>query len=231
MKTKQILITLGSLVFLGCSTNNTAVTDNNKNLIAPKGYGIIHAGGHTWLDRNLGASRVALSATDTKAYGDLYQWGRKADGHQKRASATTKEPVNSLHVPHAKFILTSLFADGSKPPRSWVKNKDTSKLWSSQAHNGICPKGWSLPTKQDFNDLHITSKEDAFKKLRLTLSGSRDYTSGKILQLNTHGYYWTSSSEGGNKGQHPNALRLAATSTDMRHMAIATGNAVRCVKR
>ena len=41
------------------------------------------ATGRTWMDRNLGASRVATGNTDAEAYGDLYQWGRAADGHQK----------------------------------------------------------------------------------------------------------------------------------------------------
>jgi hypothetical protein len=38
--------------------------------------------GKTWMDRNLGASQVANSSTDAASYGDLYQWGRRADGHQ-----------------------------------------------------------------------------------------------------------------------------------------------------
>lgn len=29
-----------------------------------------------WMDRNLGASRKALSSSDDLAFGDLYQWGR-----------------------------------------------------------------------------------------------------------------------------------------------------------
>jgi hypothetical protein len=33
-----------------------------------------------WLDRNLGASQVCTSVTDTACYGDLYQWGRAKDG-------------------------------------------------------------------------------------------------------------------------------------------------------
>jgi hypothetical protein len=45
--------------------------------------------GQVWMDRNLGASQVATSSTDPASYGDLYQWGRPADGHQKRKSATT----------------------------------------------------------------------------------------------------------------------------------------------
>jgi hypothetical protein len=45
--------------------------------------------GQIWMDRNLGASRVATSSTDSEAYGDLYQWGRGTDGHEKRDSGTT----------------------------------------------------------------------------------------------------------------------------------------------
>ncbi len=34
------------------------------------------ATGKIWMDRNLGASRVAQSSIDEEAYGYLYQWGR-----------------------------------------------------------------------------------------------------------------------------------------------------------
>lgn len=40
------------------------------------------------MDRNLGVSRIATSSTDSEAYGDLYQWGRLSDGHEKRTSPT-----------------------------------------------------------------------------------------------------------------------------------------------
>jgi hypothetical protein len=42
--------------------------------------------GRVWLDRNLGASQVCTSVTDTACYGDLYQWGRAKDGHESRDS-------------------------------------------------------------------------------------------------------------------------------------------------
>jgi len=43
-------------------------------------YGkVLSANNRCWLDRNLGATRVATSSTDTQAYGDLFQWGRAAD--------------------------------------------------------------------------------------------------------------------------------------------------------
>jgi hypothetical protein len=63
------------------------------------------ATGKTWMDRNLGASRAATSSTDAEAYGDLYQWGRAADGHQKRTSGTTSTLSNSDTPGHGNFIL------------------------------------------------------------------------------------------------------------------------------
>jgi hypothetical protein len=46
--------------------------------------------GRIWLDRNLGATKVADSkdAADTDAYGDLYQWGRRKDGHEDRENTS-----------------------------------------------------------------------------------------------------------------------------------------------
>ena len=38
--------------------------------------------GECWMDRNLGALQVATYATDSAAYGDLFQWGREDDDHQ-----------------------------------------------------------------------------------------------------------------------------------------------------
>jgi hypothetical protein len=38
--------------------------------------------GKVWLDRNLGATQVATSKTDSAAYGHYYQWGRNDDGHE-----------------------------------------------------------------------------------------------------------------------------------------------------
>ena len=61
--------------------------------------------GRTWMDRNLGAERAATSSTDALAFGDLYQWGRGADGHQCRNSGTIST-ISVLDQPgHDDFIL------------------------------------------------------------------------------------------------------------------------------
>lgn len=56
-------------------------------LYLPVNIEVTDAGGETvvqtWLDRNLGASRVAESADDQQSYGSHFQWSRKADGHEQ----------------------------------------------------------------------------------------------------------------------------------------------------
>jgi len=78
--------------------------------------------GRVWLDRNLGATQVAESSTDSAAYGDLYQWGRSADGHQLRDSGTTATLSNSDTPGHGNFITTS------STPNDW-RNPQNDNLW------------------------------------------------------------------------------------------------------
>jgi len=60
--------------------------------------------GKIWMDRNLGATQVATSSTDAASYGDLYQWGRRSDGHQCRTSATTATLSSTDTPAHGNFI-------------------------------------------------------------------------------------------------------------------------------
>ena len=57
---------------------------------------VLSTSGRLWMDRNLGATQVATSLTDYLAYGDLYQWGRGTDGHEKITwtSSSAGTPVN-----------------------------------------------------------------------------------------------------------------------------------------
>lgn len=67
---------------------------------------VTSATGKVWMDRNLGASRVATSSTDTSAYGDLYQWGRGSDQHQSRKSLTiTTQATTDNLVTQTLFYL------------------------------------------------------------------------------------------------------------------------------
>jgi len=66
------LYTMGSGSSGPLKCGSYSVTDPASSTLH---YGtVLGADGNCWLDRNLGASRVAQSSTDYLAYGSLYQW-------------------------------------------------------------------------------------------------------------------------------------------------------------
>ncbi|WP_417908981.1 hypothetical protein [Candidatus Electronema sp. PJ] len=147
--------------------------------------------GRVWMDRNLGASRAATSLTDAEAYGDLYQWGRLTDGHEKRTSSTTTT-LSSNDVPsNGNFIATSV------KPYDW-RNPQNDNLWQGVSGiNNPCPAGFRLPTREEFW-AEITQYGSAYDALfnspiKLTASGLRGYTAGAPIYEGVSGNYWTSS--------------------------------------
>jgi hypothetical protein len=146
--------------------------------------------GKIWMDRNLGASQVATSSTDAASYGDLYQWGRGADGHQSRTSGTTTV-LSSLDQPgNGNFILTT------NSPNDW-RSSQNANLWQGVAGvNNPCPRGYRLPT-----DPELTAERAAFgtqnaagafaSPLKLPTAGLRD-TNGLTQDVGTFGVYWSS---------------------------------------
>lgn len=147
------------------------------------------ATGKTWMDRNLGASRVATSATDSQSYGELYQWGRRADGHQCRNSATSTVLSSSDTPNNSAFIL------GSSVTGDW-RNPQNTNLW--QGNNGVnnpCPSGYRLPTRSEFEaEIQSWTNKNylgAFSSpLKLPVAGFREYEDG-FIKSNV-GSYWTS---------------------------------------
>ena len=151
--------------------------------------------GKTWMDRNLGASQVATSSTDQNAYGDLYQWGRRADGHQCRTSPTTAT-LSSVDQPaHGNFILSP------NAPYDWRSPQNTN-LW--QGVNGVnnpCPSGYRVPTETELNNERLSwvsnNSSGAFaSQLKLTLAGGRDGSNGSLTAVGTDGSYWSSTVSG-----------------------------------
>jgi len=146
--------------------------------------------GKVWMDRNLGASRAATSITDSEALGHLYQWGRAADGHQRRNSLNTSNLSNSDTPGHGNFINTVIL------PYDWVSPQNHT-LW--QGVNGInnpCPVGFRIPTytewRAEIQTWSSNNSAGAFASpLKLTLAGVRR-SDGPIHNVGTNGFYWTS---------------------------------------
>jgi hypothetical protein len=163
--------------------------------------------GRIWMDRNLGASQVATSPTDEKAYGDLYQWGRGADGHQKRTSDTTFKksstdvPGNALFIINQIIPLSVNITTPINPYGDW-RNPQNDNLWQGvTSANNPCPAGFRLPTELEWYEeqkswLVGINSEGAFASpLKLPLAGGRPslvigntFFSG----LGDSGNYWSS---------------------------------------
>ncbi len=152
--------------------------------------------GRTWMDRNLGASRVATSPTDAAAYGDYYQWGRSADGHQVKNSRITSTNASSSAATLGTAWYGKFITEGSYP-HDWLSTQDKD-LW--QGVNGInnpCPTGYRLPNNLEWSAERNSwtlpsSSAAAFESvLKLTSSGQRKGESGDFRHRGVYGYYWT----------------------------------------
>lgn len=181
--------------------------------------------GECWLDRNLGASRAAVSYNDTSAYGYIYQWGRLTDGHQISTSDTTTTLSSSNTPGHSSFIVTSAY------PYDW-RSPQYNSLWQGvNGTNNPCPSGFRLPTITEWQTLisseSITEKNTAFSSsLKLPASGYRGPTSpGSYLSAGTSGYYWSSTVNGVNAERVYIYTSITTGATQR-----ATGAAVRCLK-
>lgn len=181
--------------------------------------------GETWMDRNLGASQAATSSTDSDAYGDLYQWGRLADGHQCRNSSTTSTLSSSDQPGHGDFITTT------NSPFDWRSGQNTN-LW--QGVNGVnnpCPSGYRLPTETELNAERASwsgnNAAGAFgSPLKLPIAGVRSLSNGSFSSVGTFGFYWSSTVSSTNSRRLVFDSSIANMSTHSR----AFGVSVRCLK-
>ena len=181
--------------------------------------------GKIWKDRNLGASQVATSSTDAAAYGDLYQWGRAADGHESRTSGTTSILATSDTPGHGNFI-----TNGSSP-YDW-RNPQTDNLWQGVSGiNNPCPSGYRLPTEAEWyaerTSWSSNNEAGAFASpLKLPVAGYRSYYNGTLYNVGSGGTYWSSTVN----GTYASFLRFDSSNASMSSHHRAFGFSVRCLK-
>jgi uncharacterized protein (TIGR02145 family) len=186
--------------------------------------------GKIWMDKNLGASQVATSSTDADAYGDLYQWGRAADGHESRTSTTTSTNATSA-VPNDGNAWDGLFITEGSSPYDWLTPQDDNLWQGVSGTNNPCPSGYRLPTEAEWEaERQSWSSNDAAgafaSPLKLPVAGFRNRSSGSLGNVGSSGFYWSSTVDGTDAG----FLDFVSSSAGMYSRSRAFGKSVRCLK-
>jgi len=177
------------------------------------------ATGKVWLDRNIGATQVATSVSDSNSYGFLFQFGRSADNHQFRNSATT----TTLEVSHtnttSNFVLNS--NNWSNNMSSYVWQSD----WEGKVMNDVCPPGFRLPTlaeiSAEISGFSTGNMSGAFSSfLKMPANEQRDNNSGNITNY-TYAYLWLA---------NQSYIYFSASGAFNASGPINVGHGVRCIK-
>jgi uncharacterized protein (TIGR02145 family) len=203
-------------------TDNSGKADTHKFVYLPVTNPIT---GRTWLNNNLGAEYARIASSDFtptqpaktyndyKAYGSLFQGGRKADGHELMnwTSATVGTGVNATSAVKEDNPTSSGFITNIK----WRENPKNT-LWVSESGlNNVCPEGYRLPTggpaeadgikkewETEVNSWNITNTENyanttleqAFNStLKLSRAGYRQPTNASLVRTGTAFDYWSGS--------------------------------------
>ncbi len=193
----------------------TTTTDPNSVTFTYNGasvtYGVITSAvtGRKWMDRNLGATRVATASNDRMAYGHLFQWGRPSDGHQlvNYTSSTAGAGVNgktktlaTSDVPGQSLFITpdNTVEQNGVFVYDWRNDQNTNR-WAINSQ-GSCPSGWHVPTMAEWEaETGITNLTTGYSQLKLTAAGYRygDFDGsgreGTVRTAGSSAWYWSSS--------------------------------------
>ena len=196
----RMIIVEGSTTLVsrdGSINNGKGVTESGKIVTKPWSYGTVTtATGRIWLDRNLGASRVATSSTDASAYGDYYQWGRPADGHQTKYLTNNNSSGFTNTKSSSSVPSTDLWIVPTDASNDWLITPDNSLWTGANPATNPCPTGFRIPTEAEWSAENIANVTATFQTngLKLTLPGMlTNFGSGgaSYTAKNSYGQYLT----------------------------------------
>ena len=194
--------------------------------------------GNIWLDRNLGASRVATAFDDNKSYGYYYQWGREHDGHQEGNSTLSWDLATDLNT-----STNSSYIVNRDDPHDWldvlatdVDDNGILRAANLSKTDGtfICPVGYRVPTAYELKDettlQDVNSTSTAFTNfLKIPAAGYR-YHNGGPLHFQGARMYLTSVTNVESKPTKSGFLWAMESKAGATLMDRGFGIPVRCIK-
>ena len=124
-----------------------------------------------------------------------------------------------------------MFIIATSTPFDWV-NPQHADLWKQTGgSNNVCPTGWHVPTRPEWEAEQLTTVQEAYNKLKLLNGGYRNFNDGSISATGISGYYWTSTVLTGATNtvysfHIGTSINVAFASADIP----ANGESVRCIK-
>ena len=221
----------------------------------------------TFMCYNLGAADAVKSLTPAQqaAYttpadelGDLYQWGRVADGHQLRSKTAVNggsaprtiayDSNSQIPVGDVWYGVPVYFSGGAY---DWHGNgvDKNDNLWDFTIYpeNNPCPSGWRIPTSAEWGSIinsyntwtwtvipngagHlITSSGSSKPTLFLPAAGFLDSNYGGKFGTEQSGYYWSSTMTYYNGSRQGVLLCFDSTVLNTTGGYLAHAMSIRCV--
>lgn len=195
-----------------------------------------------WLDRNLGASKVcdqnrnmfasdlAYETSQKECFGDYYQWGRGADGHQIVSSATTSYllPYNNTTI--SSFVLT----DSGTTYYDWATgDTDGQKRVSFLKKTDgtyICPAGFRVPTMSELM-AEASNMTNLINVLKFPLNGYKSRNiANKVYYKGDAGSVWSQTPDNTNYKYGTSLIYQQYTGNQVNGNERAIGRGIRCIK-
>jgi len=163
--------------------------------------------------------------------GLLYQWGRKYGKSGDEVTVTDFVALRAKSMAGGSDItVKDKFYLGCN---CWFEGGTLSDQWWSDYDP--CPAGWRVPTKAELTALKAKyvskgSFTDGSTTITFPMAGHRGYTSGVMQDVNSIGYYW-SSTHSPDAANSVWCLRFTANRVYMDSHYLANGRSVRCVQK